>query len=726
MADRHACCRHKHDHRRSTDNAGNVVTGTRTITVDQTDPAVTVTAPAPLTNSTASQNVTFTATDNVGVATTQCSVDGASFTACTSPKAAGALAEGSHTVSVRVTDTAGNITTQTITIVVDTTAPVTTIDTSPASPTNSASADFTFSSNEPGGTFQCKLDAGAYAACTSPFNIPGLADGSHTLLVRAIDAAGNVDATPDSKTWTVDTVAPSAPAITSPTDGSSTNDNTPTFTGTAEPNSTVRVFNGATQVGTAVVDGSGNWTFTPSSALPDGTSTITARAVDAAGNVSGPSTGISITLDSTPPATTIGAKPPADSNSSAAHFTFSADDVAATFECKVDAGAWGTCASPQDLSGLTEGSHTFSVRGTDAAGNTESPAKSYTWNVDLTAPAVPVITSPTAGQPVSDTTPTVSGTGEPGATITIYVDGSPVGTVTVDGGGHWTYDVSPALTTGDHTLSVKATDAAGNESAHATDRTFSITAPVSPTTPTNPTTPTPIPAATDPQCDSAPEPDSIAAKMQVTGVSVSRKTLVKFKVVTDQFILARITVKNGNKKLGTSIRAVNKGSRQIVVTIKKLPKKNASLSVRLSSVTMTGGHGVATTGLNIDAKGKLSLGALAGGGETVAGASASCGPDSGGAKAKVKILQTVALGGKSQMTVSAQSNQFAVCTFMLVQNGKTYARTVYVLQPGKKLKKPLKLLGGNKLVKKGKYAMTITSFSADGAQTIVKKTITVK
>jgi hypothetical protein len=215
--------------------------------------------------------------------------------------------------------------------------------------------------------------------------------------------------------------------------------------------------------------------------------------------------------------------------------------------------------------------------------------------------------------------------------------------------------------------------------------------------------------------------------MEVLGVAVSRKTLVKFTVSSDQFILARITVKQNGKKLGTSIRAVNAGKRQIVVTIKKLPKKSAQLAVRLSSVTMTGGHGVATAALNIDATGKLSLGPLSG---VTAGAtstaSASCGPDAGGVKANVKVLSAVAIGGKNNLTVTAKANQFAVSTFTLIQNGKTYARTVYVLQPGKPLKKPLKLLGGNKLVAKGKYQMTVSSFSADGVRTIVTKNITVK
>jgi hypothetical protein len=91
----------------------------------------------------------------------------------------------------------------------DKTAPATTITSAPASGT-STSASVAFSSNE-AGTFQCKLDAGAYAACTSPKSYTGLAVGSHTVSVRATDAAGNTDATPATATWTV-SAAPAKPA----------------------------------------------------------------------------------------------------------------------------------------------------------------------------------------------------------------------------------------------------------------------------------------------------------------------------------------------------------------------------------------------------------------------------------------------------------------------------------------------------------------------------------
>jgi DNA-binding phage protein len=90
----------------------------------------------------------------------------------------------------------------------DTTPPETGIDAGPSGTVSSSSASFTFSSNEAGSTFECSLDAGAFGSCSSPKSYTGLSDGSHTFSVRAIDTAGNIDATPATRAWTVNTTPP--------------------------------------------------------------------------------------------------------------------------------------------------------------------------------------------------------------------------------------------------------------------------------------------------------------------------------------------------------------------------------------------------------------------------------------------------------------------------------------------------------------------------------------
>ena len=139
----------------------------------------------------------------------QCRFDSAAFAPCSGPGAthtpATALSDGSHTFQVRATDATGNTDQSAAarSFTVDTLAPETTITFGPSSLTTNPVA-FIFTSSQPlGTTFQCRLDGGSFAACSSPKTFSGLAPGSHTFRVRAIDAAGNIDPTPATRTFTV-------------------------------------------------------------------------------------------------------------------------------------------------------------------------------------------------------------------------------------------------------------------------------------------------------------------------------------------------------------------------------------------------------------------------------------------------------------------------------------------------------------------------------------------
>ena len=86
--------------------------------------------------------------------------------------------------------------------------PDTTIASGPPALTKNKTPAFTFTSNDPGATFQCSLDGGAFAACAASFKTPPVKDGNHTLTVRAVDPAGYLDASPATRAWTTDATPP--------------------------------------------------------------------------------------------------------------------------------------------------------------------------------------------------------------------------------------------------------------------------------------------------------------------------------------------------------------------------------------------------------------------------------------------------------------------------------------------------------------------------------------
>jgi uncharacterized protein (TIGR03382 family) len=193
------------------DDVGNTATDSNAFTVDTAAPTVEVQTPAEgsRTNDTTPTYSGTVSDDGPGPLTVMVSVDGGSAVAATvtgntwSYTPTEPLALGSHTVTVTATDDLGHSASDsnTFTVEADTKAPDTTIISGPEGTTSSPNATFDFDTDEPGVTYECSLDGGEFTACTDPDTFEDLAEGEHTLVVRARDNAGNVDSTPASRTW---------------------------------------------------------------------------------------------------------------------------------------------------------------------------------------------------------------------------------------------------------------------------------------------------------------------------------------------------------------------------------------------------------------------------------------------------------------------------------------------------------------------------------------------
>lgn len=118
----------------------------------------------------------------------------------------GPLADGPHTFYVRAVDPATNPDSSPASrsFSIDTQGPDTAIDSAPPATVTTSSTSVSFSSPEPGVSFDCRLDGSGYSPCTSPRALTGLTEGNHTFFVRAKDGLGNADASPAATTFTVD------------------------------------------------------------------------------------------------------------------------------------------------------------------------------------------------------------------------------------------------------------------------------------------------------------------------------------------------------------------------------------------------------------------------------------------------------------------------------------------------------------------------------------------
>jgi DNA-binding beta-propeller fold protein YncE len=248
-------------------------------------------------------------------------------------------------------------------------------------------------------SYRCQLDGGALSPCSSPVTYSGLADGSHSFSVQAVDQSGIADPTPATRSWSVDTAGTTTPdtAITGgPSGWVAATSATFTFTGTDGSGAPATGFGCQLDGGAWVACGSPQ-TY---AGLGDGAHVFSVRSLDGSGLADPSPATRTWSVDTTAPATTILTHPATPTGVTAASFTFSATDFApgsgvASYQCHIDVGAWAACGAPWSYTGLADGSHTFEVRGTDVVGNVGAPA-SYTWLVDTAAPVAAPTQSPAA------------------------------------------------------------------------------------------------------------------------------------------------------------------------------------------------------------------------------------------------------------------------------------------------------------------------------------------
>jgi large repetitive protein len=522
------------------DSAGNIGhSSANTFTVDATAPVVTLTSPANGSSTTdttptfsgtagtaAGDSSTITVKIFLGTDTTGTLVQTLTTTAAAgtwSVDASPALAQGTYTARAEQADSTGNIGFSSAnTFTVDTTAPVVTL-TSPANgslindatPTLSGAAGTLdgdsstitvkiYQGSNTSGTLLQTLTTTATAGAWS-VDAATLAQGTYTAQAEQADAAGNIGHS-SANTFTVDATAPVV-TLTSPANGSTTNDATPTFNGTAGINAgdsttvTVKIYSGSTATGTPVqtltaTASSGLWSVTATTALADGTFTAQAEQADSAGNT-GLSSANTFTVDATTPAAPQGLTLAAATDSGVLgdnRTNFTQPTLTGTAEAgstvklfdgatqvgsatATGSGAWSITAST-----LSEGAHTLTAKASDTAGNTSSSSTPLTVTIDTTPPAVPSVPALTTASDtgISHTdnittlaTPTFTGAAEAGSTVRVFDGSVLLGTATANSTGVWTF-TSPTLANGPHSISATATDAAGNTSPASAARSVTI------------------------------------------------------------------------------------------------------------------------------------------------------------------------------------------------------------------------------------------------------------
>ncbi|MGC6205390.1 Ig-like domain-containing protein [Citrobacter werkmanii] len=494
-----------------TDLAGNTATSSLAFTVDTTLSVPTIDlADASDSGSLNSDNITndTTPTFTLGsidadVTSVQVLINGTAYPATltdgtwtfTAPE----LADGDYSVTVQVTDDAGNVQTSTaLAVTVDTTvaAPVIALSDDTGTPgdnqTRDATPGFTVSTDPDAFSVMVSIDGGTPVAATKDadgqwhIDSTALADGDHSIVATVTDLAGNTATS--SLTFTVDTTlsVPTIDLADASDSGSSNSDNitrdtTPVFTlGNIDADVTkVQVLINGTAYD--AVKAEGRWTFTAPE-LADGDYSVTVQVTDDAGNVQ-TSTALAVTVDTRVAAPVIalsddtGTAGDNQTNDATPGFAIATDNDAVSVMVSIDGGtpvAATKAADGQwhiDSTALADGDHTIVATVTDLAGNTATSSLTFTVDTTLSVPTIDLADASDSGSSNSDnitrdTTPAFT-LGNIDADVTkvqVLINGTAYDAVKAE--GRWTF-TAPELADGDYSISVQVTDLAGNTATSA-------------------------------------------------------------------------------------------------------------------------------------------------------------------------------------------------------------------------------------------------------------------
>ncbi|MEZ4368090.1 MAG: hypothetical protein R2939_17685 [Kofleriaceae bacterium] len=330
-----------------------------------------VSAPAAVTSAAAA---TFEFEANVADATFACRLDDGAPAPCTSPTTV-EVDEGAHVFVVTAFEAGvAELTPPIHGWRVDRTAPTVTFGQTPPSLDNDTLPRFVFEASEPGVAFECSLDGGPFMPCTSPLS-PEVGDGEHVLVVRAIDAAGNVG--PEATfAWTVDSAVPDTVLDVAPA-------------GVIGPTATDVLFSSPNAgVGASFacsLDGApfaGCTSPATIAALASGPHVFQARVTSAAGTTDpSPATAVFV-VDADPPTASWTAAPSAVTDDHAPSFDLTAADPATplAFACSLDGATASACTFPLTLGTVVAGAHTLVVEIADAFGNVAT--LSHAWTIE--------------------------------------------------------------------------------------------------------------------------------------------------------------------------------------------------------------------------------------------------------------------------------------------------------------------------------------------------------